>query len=81
MSGPGRKPETSDAELIQAIALHADPVVTASEVAERVGMTNAGVNKRLPGLVEGGYLVRKEVGAHAVIYWLTDAGKERASEL
>lgn len=77
MNSPGRKRSTSDDEILTAIALHPEPVVTAGEIAERVGMTNAGVNKRLPELEEDGLIIRKEVGAHAVIYWLTDTGRAR----
>jgi len=77
MAGPGRQPETSDNEILKAIALHPDPIVTASEIASRVDMTNAGVNQRMPDLVADGLVVRKEVGAHAVVYWLTDKGKQQ----
>lgn len=74
----GRKREVSDQEILQAISLHPDPVVTASEIAEAVDMTNTGVNKRLNQLVEDEFVVRKDVGARATIYWLTDEGKLKA---
>jgi len=77
MVGPGRQPETTDVEILEAIALHPDPIVTSSEIAERVGMTNAGVNNRLPALVDDDLVVRKEVGAHAIVYWLTRTGREK----
>ena len=80
MGKRGRKPETSDSEILQAIRLHPDRAVTASEIAEKVGMTNAGVNKRLDKLAENGDIVRKEVGARAVVYWLTESGRQRASD-
>jgi len=70
----------SDGEFVQAIALHPDPVVTASEVANAVGMTSQGANNRLRELAENDLVVRKEVGARAVIYWLTEAGKELAAK-
>jgi len=65
---------------MRAIALHPDPVVTAGEVSDAVGMTNQGVNKRLRDLANRGLVVRKQVGARAYIYWLTDEGKAQASE-
>jgi DNA-binding MarR family transcriptional regulator len=80
MTRPGRKPETSDEEILRAIALHPDRVVTASEIADCVGMTSAGVNKRLPELVDDGVIVRKKVGANAVIYWLSPAGREQIAD-
>jgi predicted transcriptional regulator len=79
MSGPGRKREVSDEEILRAIRLHADPVVTAREVADIVDMSSQGVNKRLRELVDQELIVRKEVGARAVIYWLSDAGRGRLS--
>jgi predicted transcriptional regulator len=78
--GPGRKRETSDVEILKQISLHPEPVVTASEIAERVDMTNAGVNKRLKQLVNDGLVTRKQVGARAVIYWLSPAGELRAAD-
>jgi len=80
MSDPGRNKEVSDEEIARAIALHPDPVVTASEVAESVDMSKQGVNKRLRELADEGYVVRKEVGARAVIYWLDDKGRELAAD-
>jgi predicted transcriptional regulator len=80
MSGAGRDREVSDDAILRAIALHPDPVVTASEVAEEVGITPQGVNKRLKQLVEKERLTRKEVGSRAVIYWLTDEQKKAAFE-
>lgn len=73
----GAPQEVSDDELLAAVRTHKDPAVTASDIAERVGLTSQAVNKRLPRLVEQGYLRKKEVGAAAVVYWLTQAGRER----
>lgn len=80
MGGPGRKPVVSDDEILRSIALHPDPVVTASEVADAVDMTSQGINKRLTQLSESGLIVRKTVGSRAVIYWLSDAGRKQITE-
>lgn len=80
MPSPGRKRDVSDAEILQAIALHPDPIVTASEVADAVGITSQGVNSRLQELVEVDLVVRKDVGARAAVYWLTPEGKQKASQ-
>jgi len=79
MGRPGRGRDVSDDEILRAIRLHVDPVVTAPEVAEAVDITPQGINKRLRQLAEEELIVRKEVGARAVIYWLSESGKERVS--
>ena len=79
MPGPGRKREVTDEEILRAIRLHADPVVTAPEVADIVDMSSQGVNKRLRQLADQELVIRKEVGSRAVIYWLSDAGRDRLS--
>jgi len=79
MAGPGRKREISDEQILRAIALHPDPVVTAQEVADSIDMSPQGVNKRLKELAGKGYIVRKEVGARAVIYWMDDDGWDQVS--
>lgn len=80
MADPGRKKTISDAEFLREMRLLPDPVVTAGEVSERVDMTRQGVNSRLDEMVDSGYVKRKEVGSRAVVYWLTDSGKEKATE-
>jgi predicted transcriptional regulator len=80
MSGPGRKPTISDAKFLQEMRLIPEPVVTATEIADRIDMTPQGVNQRLDDLVDAGYVKQKKVGARAVVYWLTDAGLEKAAQ-
>jgi predicted transcriptional regulator len=80
MAKPGRSPEVSDEEILRAVGLHDEPVVSPSDVAEAVDMSNAGINNRLRQLADEGYLIRKEVGAKAVIYWLSDEGASRAKD-
>lgn len=76
MGEPGRKPEVSDAEILSAIHSHPDAVVTASDIADIVDLTGAGVNNRLPNLVDAGLVIRKDVGARAAVYWLSDQGRD-----
>lgn len=76
---PGPEPKVSQAELLQEIRLLPDPVVTAKEITERVDLENATVNRKLDDLVESGYLKEKKVGASAVVYWMTEQGREKAS--
>lgn len=74
-----RGARTGDDEILREIALAPDPFVTASELSERLSYTRQGINNRLNELVEKGLLKRREVGARAVVYWLTDEGKEMAA--
>lgn len=76
----GRPRDVSDDEILEAAALARGPVVTASELADIVGMGNSGMNKRLDDLVAEGLLYEREVGANAKVYWLTPEGRERVAE-
>lgn len=76
----GRPQDVSDEEILREIALLPAPVATAGELADSLEMTNSGVNKRLDDLVDEGYIKQKTVGARAKVYWLTEKGKEKASE-
>lgn len=76
----GRPRDVSDDEILQEVALARGPVVTAPELADRLDMSGAGVNKRLDQLVEEGYLHERQVGANAIVYWLTDNGRVRVAE-
>jgi len=75
----GRPPETDDLEILRQVALTPGPVATAPDLVEALDMGISGMNKRLRQLVDDGYLNRREVGASAVVYWLTDAGQEYIS--
>ncbi|PSQ51617.1 winged helix-turn-helix domain-containing protein [Halobacteriales archaeon SW_8_65_20] len=79
MADPGRKPTITDAEILRVVRLLPDPVVTANEISDEIDMTPQGVNSRLDDLVEDGYLRQKNVGSRAVVYWLTESGKEKAA--
>ncbi|EMA09214.1 MULTISPECIES: winged helix-turn-helix transcriptional regulator [Haloarcula] len=68
-------------ETLVLIGLHADPVVTAPELAEELGISSQAVNKRLTTLEDNGYIASKKVGAAAKVYWLTEDGNEKVSEV
>lgn len=76
----GRKPTVSDKEVLRQIALMPDPVITAPELGERLDMTRQGANNRLTKLEDQEYVKSKKVGAHAIVYWLTEKGREAAGE-
>lgn len=71
----GRPPRNSIEDVCRIIALHPEPVITSSDIYEKLGMTQRGAQNRLETLVEEGYLESKDVGARAKVYWLTDRGR------
>jgi len=77
----GRPPRFSNKDMLRLVALHPEPVVSSRDIAEKVDMTQRGVNKRLQRLAEDGLLQKKEVGSSAMVFWLTQEGKEELSEL
>lgn len=76
----GRSPSVSDAEILRAIALVPDPVVTAGDLVDALDMTRQGVYSRLNNLEDDGYLRSKKVGGAARVYWLTHAGRKLAAD-
>jgi len=67
----------SDEELIAAISDHPDRAVTAEEVAEQLDFTKQGILKRLNSLSDAGEIVKKKVGARAVVWWVPEDQDER----
>ena len=60
----------TDSEIINFIRHIDDPVVTASDIAEEFDVSNQAVNHRLGQLAEEDKVVRKDVGASAVVWYL-----------
>jgi len=75
MDSMGRPPSISAEEVCRILALHPEPVVTAADVHEEMDMTQRGAQERLKSLVKDGYLASKRVGSSAVVFWLTDKGR------
>lgn len=71
----------TEEEILLQIRLSPDPVVTAGELAERTDYSRQNINIRLEELVENGLVAEKKAGARAKVYWLTDDGVQRVSEL
>jgi predicted ArsR family transcriptional regulator len=76
---PGRPKDVPDEELLVAIKATFGPA-TAGDISDRVGLNRSGTNKRLDVLVDDGLVHEKTVGANAVVYWLTDEGKQTVQE-
>jgi len=71
----GRKKETSDAEILKAVALSPHPVVVTSELENELEMTRQGIHKRLEDLEEKGY-VDSAMKAASRVWWITDKGRK-----
>lgn len=71
----GREETVTDEEILSLFAEADEPVLTTSDVADRVGLTNKGTGERLHSLEERGLLRIKEAG-RAYVWWITEAGEE-----
>ena len=80
-AGMGRPPRLTDQEVLRLVTLHPEPVVSASDLCEKMDMTQRGANKRLQRLVDAGFLQKKEVGSSAMVFWITQDGKGELSDL
>jgi predicted transcriptional regulator len=74
---PGRDPKVSDEELLRAIATATAPVVTTTEIADRVGLEQQSVYERFKKFEERRWLARKKVGSRAVVWWLRHTGRQQ----
>jgi predicted transcriptional regulator len=72
---PGRPKDVSDREILEAIKIVFGPA-KAGEISERIDLKNSGTNKRLDDLHKRELIHKKNVGANAAVYWLTDKGEE-----
>lgn len=66
----------SDVRYIRAIAQNPDPVVTAVEVADRIEVSQQAAHRKLEDMLERNLVRKKKVGSRAVIWWLTESGKD-----
>jgi predicted transcriptional regulator len=71
----GREKQVSDNELLAAVALSSDPVVSTGEVADFFGMTTQGIGNRLRKLNDEELLRTKKAG-NARIWWISEIGLE-----
>jgi len=76
----GRNPEVSPQEVMKAIAMHPEPVVTASDIHEQIGLSQDGARERLKALADDGYLGVKRPGSSALVFWMTDKGRETLAQ-
>jgi predicted ArsR family transcriptional regulator len=67
----------TDSDVIRALREYHDPVATATDLADVLGVTSETIRRHLTELHEQGRVDRKDVGARAVVWWLAD--ERRAS--
>jgi len=79
MDSMGRSKKLDDREILQAIALSPDPVVTAPELSEELDYSTDGIRNRLHDLEGEGKVKSREVGARATIWWITPEGRQSLS--
>ena len=61
-----------DHEIVTVFEAADEPVLSAPEIAEAVGMTRQGVTYRLNQLEAEGIVARKRLGSRAVAWWLAE---------
>lgn len=71
----------SDARYLLAIGAHPDPVVTTTEIADEVGVTQQAVHSKFQKFERQGLMTSKKVGSRSKVWWLTTAGRGVYSEL
>lgn len=64
----------SDVRYLRAIFNHPDPVVTAPELADEVGVTQQAAYDKLAAMRDRGLVKSKKAGARSVVWWLTTDG-------
>jgi predicted ArsR family transcriptional regulator len=60
----------SDDEILEAIDNHGEPFVVIGDIEPELEIGSSAINKRLKDLEARGVVERKDVGAHAVVYWV-----------
>jgi predicted ArsR family transcriptional regulator len=63
--------------VLDAVASHPDPTVTAREVGEAIGCSTDAARKKLNQLHESGDVKRKKVGGRSIVWWLDESAFAR----
>ena len=71
--GGTSRQRVTDSDILGALREQSDPVATAGELAEVLGVSSETVRRHLTELHERGFVDRKTVGARAVVWWALDA--------
>lgn len=71
-SGGASRQRVTDDDVLEALREQPDPVATAGELAEVLGVSSETVRRHLAELHDQGVVDRKSVGARAVVWWVLD---------
>ncbi|MDQ2055962.1 response regulator of citrate/malate metabolism [Halobellus sp. H-GB7] len=74
----GNKKRDSKIDLYDIFSESSDPVLTAVEVGDELGISQQAAHSRLSNAHESGDIERKKVGSRAVVWWLPDQDSESA---
>lgn len=66
----------NDLMYIREIAAAPDPVVTSTELGDRLDVTQQSAHSKLQSLEEKGFVRKRKVGSKAVVWWLTTDGRD-----
>lgn len=72
----GRPPTVATQEVLRQVALHPEPVVTARDINAELGLKPDSARERLKSLAADGYLSIKKPGGSAMVFWMTDEGRD-----
>lgn len=79
MTGPGRKPTVSDAEILNVFRESSDPILTTREVSDSIDIGQRGTFDRLERLVEDDTIKMKKVGGTGAVWWFPEELQNRYS--
>lgn len=67
-------------KIIAAIETCREPVITSSEIGDRLGVTRQAINYHMPRLVDSGVVQAKKAGT-ATVYWVEDNEQKEHPDL
>jgi predicted transcriptional regulator len=70
----------SDARYILAVGSHPDPVVTTTEIANELDVTQQAVHSKFSSFEEQGLMQAKKTGSRSKVWWLTTEGRQVYSD-
>lgn len=76
----GRPPTVEPIEVVRAVALHHEPVASARDINEQLDLEPDSMRERMKRLADDGYLGVKKPGSSALVFWVSDKGRELLAE-
>lgn len=74
--GGGRPQKITTDDVLEELQRIDEPVGTAAELAEKLGVSSQTVVRRLEELEEAEVVDRKHVGANAVVWWIIETNTD-----